>query len=265
MNSILTELRRRNVIKVTVAYLAVGWLLVSIGDILFPLLNAPEWAFKVFLLVIAMGVPTVAVLAWVFELTPQGVKLEKDVDRSESITPETGRKLNFVVIAMLVAALSVSVYLNLTGERGGDTTTGDMGTRKSIAVLPFRNLSTDPDNAFFADGIHDDLLTKLAHNGELKVISRTSVMEYRDTNKNLRQIGDELGVATVLEGAVQRVGNTVRINVQLIDAGTDDHLWANSYDRDMTTKNIFKIQNEIAKEISGALQATLTPVAQSRL
>lgn len=265
MNSILSELRRRNVFKVVVAYLAVGWLLVSIGDILFPLLDAPEWVFRVFLLVIAMGVPTVAVLAWVFELTPEGVKLEKDVDRSESITSETGRKLNYVVIAVLVAALSISVYLNVTGERGFDTTTADMSARKSIAVLPFRNLSTDPDNVLFADGVHDDLLTKLAHNGELKVISRTSVMEYRDTTKNLRQIGDELDVATVLEGAVQRVGNTVRINVQLIDADTDDHLWAKSYDREMTTKNIFEIQNEISKEISGALQATLTPVAQSRL
>ncbi len=265
MNSILTELKRRNVLKIGIAYLAVGWLLISIGDILLPLLDMPDWVFKILALVIAIGLPIVAIFAWLFELTPEGVKLEKDIDRSQSITTQTGRKLDYIVIAMLIAALSVSVYLNFWGEGGVGIVASQPDYRKSIAVLPFSNRSTDPENALFADGIHDDLLTNLAHIGALKVISRTSVMKYRDTTKNLRQIGEELNVATVLEGAVQRVANNVRINVQLIDAKTDEHLWANSYDRELTTQNIFKIQSEISKDISSELQATLTPIEQSRL
>lgn len=265
MSSFLAELRRRNVLKIALAYLAAGWLLISIGDVFFPLLNAPDWVLKIFLLVVALGLPAAAVLAWVFELTPEGVKLEKDVDRSQSVTSQTSRRLNYIVVAILIAALSVSVYLNVSENHLQEVSGNNIDARRSIAVLPFSSRSTDPDNALFADGIHDDLLTNLAHIAALKVISRTSVMNYRDTTKNLRQVGEELDVATVLEGAVQRVGNTVRINVQLIDANTDEHLWANSYDRELTTKNIFAIQSEIAKNISLALKATLSPVEQNRL
>ncbi len=265
MNSFLTELRRRNVLKVAFGYLAAGWLLISIGDIFFPLMNAPEWVFKVFLLVVALGLPAVVILAWIFEVTPEGVKLEKDVDRSQSITSKTSHRLNYIVVAILIAALSVSVYLNVSEERLQPVASVDVDARRSIAVLPFSSRSTDPDNALFADGIHDDLLTNLAHIAALKVISRTSVMRYRGSEKNLRQIGEELNVATVLQGAVQRVGDAVRINVQLIDANTDEHLWANSYDREMTTENIFAIQSEIAQNISVALKATLSPVEQNRL
>ncbi len=263
--SFFTELKRRNVLKLVLAYMAVGWLLISIGDILMPLLDAPDWLFRALLLVVAIGLPTVAILAWVFELTPEGLKLEKDVDRSESITTQTGRKLNYIVIAMLAAALSVSVYLNFSFEHAAEIAENNVVDRRSIAVLPFTSRSTDPENALFADGIHDDLLTNLTHIAALKVISRTSVMNYRDTTKNLGQIADELGVATVLEGAVQRAGNMVRINVQLIDAATDEHLWANRYDRELTTKNIFEIQSEISKHISLALKAALTPIEQSRI
>lgn len=265
MTSFLTELKRRNVFKIALAYIAAGWLLISIGDVFFPLLDAPEWVFRAFILVVLLGLPAALVLAWVFELTPEGVKLEKDVDRTQSVTSETGRRLNYIAIAFLVAALSVSVYLNFSFDRSNQVANSDADGRRSIAILPFSSHSTDPENALFADGIHDDLLTKIGNIAALKVISRTSVMNYRDTDKNLRQVGEELGVSTVLEGTVQRVGNSVRINVQLIDAKTDEHLWANSYDRELTTKNIFAIQREIAKNISVALKATLSPTEQDRL
>jgi len=205
------------------------------------------------------------VLAWVFEVTPEGVRLEKNVDRSASKTPRTRRRLDFIFIALLVIALGISVTLNVTGMRDAPDVPLAAGDRLSIAVLPFTSRSTDPENQLFADGIHDDLLTRLANIGALKVISRTSMMEYRDTTKNLRQIGEELGVATVLEGAVQRVGDNVRINAQLIDAATDEHIWAKTYDRQLSAANLFAIQSEISGEITRALQAALTEEEQLRL
>ncbi|NNF16937.1 MAG: hypothetical protein HKN70_09330, partial [Gammaproteobacteria bacterium] len=200
-----------------------------------------------------------------FELTPGGIRRQSEIDQDEVETAPAGNALNYLVIGTLAAALSVSVYLNIVGKSSQIRDVGSQVVEQSIAVLPFSNRSTNPDNAIFVDGIHDDLLTNLAHIGALKVISRTSVMEYRDTTKNIRQIGDELDVATVLEGAVQRLGDNVRINVQLIDAATDTHLWASTYDRKLTTKNIFDIQGEIARQISAALQAQLTPTEQQRL
>ncbi len=205
------------------------------------------------------------VLAWVVEVTPEGVKLEKNVDRSDSISPKTGRRLNLITIALLVVALGISVTLNVTGMRDAPDVPLAAVDRLSIAVLPFTSRSTDPENQLFADGIHDDLLTRLANVAALKVISRTSMMEYRDTTKSLPEIAEELGVGTVLEGAVQRVGDSVRINAQLIDASTDEHIWAKSYDRQLSTVNLFAIQSEISEEITRALQATLTDEEQVRL
>jgi len=265
MTSFLTELKRRNVLRVAAAYAVVSWIIIEAGSVLLPTFGASESAFQIYVVIVLAGLLVALVLAWVLEVTPEGVKLEKNVDRSASITPKTGRKLDFSIIGLLVIALGVSVTLNVTGMRDTEVAPEATVDRSSIAVLPFTSRSTDPENQLFADGIHDDLLTRLANIGALKVISRTSVMEYRDTTKNLREIGDELGVGTVLEGAVQRAGDTVRINAQLIDAATDEHIWAKSYDRQLSTVNLFALQSEISEEIAQALQMTLTDEEQLRL
>jgi len=265
MTSFLSELKRRNVLRVAAAYAVVAWIIIEAGSVLLPTFGAPESAFQIYVVIVLAGFLASLVLAWAFKVTPEGVKLEKNVDRSESITPQTGRKLNFSIIGLLVIALGVSVTLNVTGMRDAPVEPLAAVDRLSIAVLPFTSRSIDPENQLFADGIHDDLLTRLANIGALKVISRTSVMEYRDTTKNLREIGEELGVGTVLEGAVQRVGDSVRINAQLIDASTDEHIWAKSYDRQLSAVNLFALQSEISGEITRALQATLTNEEQVRL
>ena len=265
MSSLIEELRRRNVLRVAATYAVVAWIIIEAGSVLLPTFGASEMAFKVYVVVVVVGFLASLIVAWIFEVTPEGVKLEKNVDRSTSITPRTGRRLDFMFIGLLVIALGVSVTLNVTGMRNTPDVEVASEDRLSIAVLPFTSRSTDPENQLFADGIHDDLLTRLANVGALRVISRTSMMEYRDTTKNLRQVGQELGVGTVLEGAVQRVGNNVRITAQLIDTATDEHIWAKSYDRQLSMANLFAIQSEISEEITRALKTTLTDAEQSRL
>jgi len=276
--SFFGELKRRNVFRVGIAYVVGGWLLLQLTDVLSQLLDLPEVVGRVVVLIIAIGLPVVLFFAWAFEVTPEGVKREKDIDRSQSITPQTGKKLNSTILMLLALTVAYLLYDKFSGadepdstltiiepasvqQYGASTTSPSTETRdneKSIAVLPFTNRSPNADDAYFTDGIHDDLLTQLAKIDAFSVISRTSVMEYRDTAKNLKQIGDELGVANIMEGAVQRAGNRVRINVQLIDAVSDEHLWAEVYDRELTTENLFDIQSEIAQSIARALQATLT-------
>ncbi len=265
MTSFFAELKRRNVLRVAAAYAVVAWIIIEAGSVLLPTFGASESAFQLYVLIVLVGFLASLVLAWVFEMTPEGVKLEKNVDRSESVTAQTGRTMDFAIIGLLIIALGISVTLNVTGMRDSDLMPAATVNRLSIAVLPFTSRSTDPENELFADGIHDDLVTRLANIGALKVISRTSVMEYRNTTKNLRQIALELGVGTVLEGAVQRVGDNVRINAQLIDAATDEHLWAKTYDRQFSVQNIFAIQSEISEAITGALRATLTTKEHTRL
>jgi TolB-like protein len=293
--SFFQELKRRNVIRVGIAYAVTSWLIVQVSDVVIDNIGAPHWLFKAILLLLAIGFPLVMIFAWAFELTPEGIRKEKDVDRAQSITPTTGRKLDYAIIGLLVVALGYFIWESRFSEKGSEpfskaaatqTVAAEKGsdpfstiaetasevtaspnaiTEKSIAVLPFTTRSEIENDRFFSDGMHDDLLTQLAKIGDLKVISRTSVMEYRDTTRNLRQIGSELGVANIMEGAVQRSGNQVRINVQLIDAQTDEHLWAEIYDRELTTENLFAIQTEIAKAIAGALHATLSPAEQQRI
>ena len=255
------ELKRRNVFRVAAVYGVVGWLLVEVASVIFPTFNAPEWVMQVFTSLMILGFPVALVFAWAFEITPEGIKLEKDVDRSQSITHVTGRKLDFTVIAILAAIIVwfAADKFFLSGDQL-PTTADHSLDRRSIAVLPFANRSSAQENAqFLADGIHDDLLTLLANLGSMKVISRTSVMEYRDTTKNMKTIGEELGVATILEGGVQRAGNQVRINVQLIDASTDEHIWAKTYDRTLTAETLFAIQSEMAASIAEHLEAALSP------
>jgi TolB-like protein/Flp pilus assembly protein TadD len=266
MDSFFSELRRRNVLRLAATYALAAWILIEAGSVLLPTFGVPEWFFRVYVLVILAGFVVSLVLAWVFELTPDGVRLDSEVDRSKQASPKRG-KSNAIIIALLVLALGVSITFNVTGLRNQGVSEESIALTEpsSIAVLPFSNRSPDPENQFFADGIHDDLLTRLAGIDSLRVISRTSVNEYRDTTKNLREIGTELDVTTIVEGAVQRSGNQVRITVQLIDAATDEHLWADSYDRELTTQNLFAIQSEISTQIANALRAALTPEEEVRL
>ncbi len=203
------------------------------------------------------------IVAWAFELTPEGLKREAEVDRTESITHVTGRKLDFAIIGLLAFAVVYFAVDKFILQ--AETEQPSVVREKSIAVLPLANRSANEEDAFFVDGIHDDILTQISKISALKVISRTSVMEYRNTTKNLKTIGQELGAATVLEGGVQRSGDRVRINVQLIDAATDKHLWADTYDRQLTAANIFTIQSEIATAIADALRATLSMEEQELL
>ncbi len=269
--SLIQELKRRNVIRVGVLYLVAAWLLLQLTDVLSSLLPVPESAGSLVILLLVLGFFPVVIFSWVFEMTPEGLKREVDIDRSQSVTPDTGKKINTLTTVLLVIAIVGLIADRLIPESSVDTEVAAVGDRseegnrvpdqvedlthsdageiaatgilsvepedtfappeKSIAVLPFENRSPNPDDAFFADGMHDDLLTHLAKISDLHVISRTSVMGYAGTNRKIPDIARELGVATVMEGAVQRAGNRVRINVQLIDAVTDAHLWAEIYDR----------------------------------
>ena len=261
MGSFFAELRRRNVLRVAAAYALVAWIIIEAGSVLLPTFGASEAFFQGYVIVVLLGFLVSLVFAWVFEITPDGVKLDRDVDRSSEPATPPRAMTNYAIIGLLILALAVSVLFNVLGVRdSAEPTVADiMQDRRSIAVLPFGSRSTDSDNALFADGVHDDLLTKLANIGALKVISRTSVMEYRNTTKNLRQIGRELGVDTLLEGTVQRVGGNVRINVQLIDAESDEHLWAEIYDREISDDNLFQVQSEVSAQIAAALRTTLMP------
>jgi TolB-like protein/Flp pilus assembly protein TadD len=278
--SLFEELKRRNVFRVGVAYVVGAWLLLQFTEVLTELLSLPPTVGPIVVAAVAIGFPVTVFFAWAFELTPEGIKRENEVDRSQSITNQTGKKLNAAIIAMLALALAYFIWESRFSDRTAITPEAGMAeqevgaaadepqkevSRQSIAVLPFDNRSEQQSDAYFVAGIHDDLLTNLARIGDLKVISRTSMERYADTDKSIPEIAAELGVATVMEGAVQRAGNQVRINVQLIDAQTDEHLWAEIFDREMTADNLFAIQTEISQAIADALKATLTPEEQERI
>jgi len=261
----LGELRRRNIFKVSLAYAIVSWLLVQIADVVVPTFNGPPWVMQVLILFLILAFPIAVLLAWAYELTPTGLTPTADVDRTQSITVQTGQKLNYIVIALLAIAV---VFLVVDNYVFPEPTAPelDVDYRLSIAVIPFVNRSADEEDAeFFSDGIHDELLTRLAKISDLRVISRTSVMEYRNTTKNMRQIGEELGVGSILEGGVQRAGDELRINMQLIDARTDEHIWADTYERELSAGNVFAIQSEISMTIAAALDAELNAAEQERI
>ena len=267
MGNFFAELKRRNVYKVAVAYAVVSWLLIQAASILFPTFEAPAWVMKVFVSAIILGFPVAMIFAWAFEITPEGIKRAEDVDANKSITHQTGRKLIWMTIILAIAAAGLFIYQTSRTKTGParptETVAGSI-PEKSIAVLPFENLSEEKANAFFTDGVQDEILTNLARIADLKVISRTSVMQYKTgAPRNLRKIGDELSVAHLLEGSVQRAGGKVRVNAQLIDARNDAHLWAQTYDRDLA--DVFAIQSEIAKAIADQLQAKLSPVEKAAI
>ena len=277
--TLYTELKRRNVFRVAAAYIVVGWLVLQVADIIFDFIHAPDWAGKAVVALLVLGfIPAVAV-AWVFEVTPDGIR--RDDGASHDDGHHRARRLDIITIVAVLIVAGITFWEQMqpasdvaptepVAEAPAEEPSAPVEetppprpalpiTENSIAVLPFANRSAEPESAFFVDGVHDDLLTQLARIGSLKVISRTSVMEYRDTTKNMREIGQELGVATILEGAVQRAGNRVRITAQLIDTQTDEHLWADSFDRKLTADNVFDIQTDIARAIAGALVSTLSP------
>jgi TolB-like protein/Tfp pilus assembly protein PilF len=249
------ELKRRNVYKVAVAYVVAGWALAQGIAQVFPVFDIPNWAVRLVVLIIAIGFPIALVIAWAFELTPEGIKRTEDVDLSAPRVSKSRAWIYFVVIG---AAISIGLFF--VGRYTARTSREQSNELpdKSIAVLPFENLSRDPENAFFTDGVQDEILADLAKVADLKVISRTSVMLYKSGNpRNLREIGQQLGVAHVLEGSVQRTASRVRVTAQLVDARSDAHLWAQTYDRDLS--DVFAIQSEIAKTIADQLQAKLSP------
>jgi TolB-like protein/Flp pilus assembly protein TadD len=248
------ELKRRNVYKVAIAYAVVAWLLMQIASQIFPFFEIPNWAVRLVVLLLVIGFPVAVILAWAFELTPEGIKRAEDVDLSESVRRKTGRKLDFFIIAVLLLVIAILVFQRVHPNVSPAVSPS---LEKSIAVLPFDNLSRDPDNAYFSDGIQDEILTKLAGIGDLKVISRKSTAKYKTTPGDLKTVARELGVATVLEGSVQKAGDKVRVNVQLLDARADTHLWAKSYDRDL--KDVFTVESEVAQEIADTLRAKLSP------
>ncbi len=264
--SFFEELKRRNVIKVAAAYIIVSWLVLQISDTLVPALHLPDWFHSGVAFALIVGFPLAMFFAWAFELTPDGLKREKEIAQSQSITRATGRKLDFTIIAVLVIALAYFIY-----ERTNTTTSGESVTERgptseatappSIAVLPFADMSPEGDQEYFSDGIAEELLNLLARVDGLKVASRTSSFSYKGDNLNLAEIADELRVGFILEGSVRKAGNRLRITAQLIDTATDRHLWSETYDRDLT--DIFAIQDEIANAIVGALKSELNLLASA--
>ena len=264
--SFFSELKRRNVYKVAVAYAIVGWLSIQIATQVFPFLEIPNWVVRLVIVAVAIGFPIALIIAWAFELTPEGLKRTEDADLAASARQPRKRAWIFVVV--VGAALSIGLFFigrytvrNIATATQTEATTGSSIPQKSIAVLPFENLSDDKNAAYFADGIQDEILTKLASIADLKVISRTSTAKYKSKPEDLKTVSQQLGVATVLEGSVQKAADKVRVNVQLIDARADSHLWAKTYDRDLA--DVFAIQSEVAQEIADSLKAKLSPAEAS--
>jgi len=246
------ELKRRNVYKVAIAYGVVAWLLIQVATQVFPFFEIPNWVVRLVVLVIIIGFPIALIVAWAFELTPQGLKRTEVADAMPT-RPSARRAWIYVVIIGGALALGLFFLGRYTGLRRSE---GTASAEKSIAVLPFDNLSRDPDNAYFAEGIQDEILTRLAKIADLKVISRTSTQQYQSKPGNLSEIAKQLGVAHIVEGSVQKSGDAVRVNVQLIEAANDSHLWADTFDRKLT--DIFSVESEVAKAIADQLRAKLT-------
>ena len=254
IDNFFAELKRRNVYKVAVAYAIVGWLLVQIATQVFPFLEIPNWVVRLVIMLVAAGFPVALVIAWAFELTPEGLKRTEDVDLQAG---SGSKKRAWIYVAVIGAAFSIGLFFvgRYTVRNTASAARTELSA-KSIAVLPFDNLSRDPDNAFFAEGVQDEILTRLAKVADLKVIARTSTQRFKSAPENLPDIANQLGALNILEGSVQKVNDQVRVNVQLINALTNAHLWAEIYDRKLT--DIFAVESDIAKTIADTLQAKLT-------
>jgi len=258
---LIAELRRRNVFRVAAAYLVVGWLLTEVLTTILPTLGAPNWAARAVILTFAFGFIPAVVLSWVFELTPDGIKREHEVDRNDSVTNKTGRKLDYVTISGVV--LAVVFFGFFSARTADDEPPVVIASSASVAVLPFVNMSDDKDNEYFSDGLTETLLHMLAQVPDLKVAARTSSFAFKDQNRSIQDIAQALGVAHVLEGSVQRVGDRVRITAQLIRAADGFHVWSSSYDR--TLDDIFGIQDEIAEKVGTSLSTSLLGAPTSEM
>jgi len=252
--NIFTELKRRNVYRAAVAYGVVAWFLTQLTTQVFPFFEIPNSAVRFVVIALAAGFPIAMLLSWVYEFTPEGVVRTEDLNpvQAKSVQRATGRILDFIIIGALLLVIAMLVVGRLPFYRQ----TGEAISQKSIAVLPFENLSEDKANAYFADGIQDEILTRLSKIADLKVISRTSTQHYKSAPENLPEIARQLGVAHILEGRVQKSGDTVRVNVQLIKAANDSHLWADTFDRKLI--DIFSVESEVAKAIAEQLRAHLS-------
>jgi TolB-like protein len=250
----LTELKRRNVYRAAVAYGVVAWFLTQLTTQVFPFFEIPNSAVRFVVIALAIGFPIAMLLSWLYELTPEGIVRTEDLDpvQARSVQRATGRILDFIIIGVLLLVIAMLII----GRHPFYTQTGESISQKSIAVLPFENLSEDKANAYFADGIQAEILTKLAGIGDLKVISRSSTAKYKSKPEDLKTVSRELGVGTVLEGSVQRAEGRVRVNVQLLNSRVDAHLWAKSYDREL--KDVFAVESEVAQEIADTLRAKLS-------
>ena len=264
LRNFFAELKRRNVYKVAVAYAIVGWLLVQIATQVFPFLEIPNWVVRLVIAVVVIGFPIALVIAWAFEATPEGIKRTKVADAMPMSAAIGRKKYAWIYIVVIGAAISVALFLlgRYTARNSSSASSSGLPA-KSIAVLPFENLSRDPDNAYFAEGVQDEILTRLAKIADLKVISRTSTQRFKSAPENLRQIAQQLGVANILEGSVQKAADQVRVNVQLINAATGTHLWADTYDRKLN--DIFAVESEIAKTVADTLRAKLSGAEQSAI
>lgn len=254
MSGVYSELKRRNVFRVAIAYVLVAWVVLQIADVLFPALSLPSWTVRFVVGLLILGFPLALVFAWAFELTPEGLKLERDVDRTKSITRQSARKLDRVVIAVLAVALALFALDKFAWD-AGEPAVVSIGSDKSIAVLPFVNMSDDSANEYFSDGVSEELLNLLAKIPDLRVIGRTSSFQFKGRNEDLRVIGETLGVTNILEGSVRKSNNKVRITAQLISAEDGAHLWSETYDRDLD--DVFGIQDEIAAAVVNALRVEL--------
>jgi len=277
--SFLEELKRRNVFKVSIAYLVGAWLFIQIADILLDNIGAPAWVLQTIFVALGAGFFISLFLAWAFELTPDGVKLEKDVDRKHSITPQTGKKLNNTILILMALGISYLLFDKFSVQKGSEPFSQQSSVqtveaeekraltpitpRQSIAVLPFESFSGDQSDQYFADGLADTLLHKLAQISDLKVIARNSSFQFKGTNKDIREIGKVLDVTTVLEGSVQRAGDQVRIIAQLINTSDGVHIWSQSFDDSMD--NIFALQDRVTADIVTQLQVNMSKEEQERL
>ena len=261
--TLFAELKRRNVFRVAIAYLIASWVLIQIIDVISPVFEIPEWVPKLIIIILVVGLVPALVFAWAFEMTPEGIKKESEVDRSGSIVHQTGRKLNYVITGFLVVAVALLLVerqlrpvVTSEPEVAAEAVTREK-TRNdnSIAVLPFVNMSSDPEQEFFSDGITEQILNSLASVQELKVAGRTSSFAFKGRNEDLRIIGEALGVENILEGSVRKSGTTVRITAQLVKVEDGFHIWSATYDRELT--DVFAIQDEIANEILKQLRSKL--------
>ena len=260
LGNFFVELRRRNVYKVAVAYIVAGWALSQGIAQVFPVFDIPNLVIRLIVILVILGLPLALVLAWMFEITPQGIKRTETADA----LPASARPKKYGWVYVVTIGIAVSIGLFFLGRYTARESSSPARTpAKSVAVLPFDNLSRDPDNAYFTEGVQDEILTRLAKVADLKVISRTSTQHFKSAPENLPQIAKQLGVTNILEGSVQRVADQVRVNVQLINALTDEHLWADTYDRKLT--DIFAVESEIAQAVAQALQATLTGSEKSSI